>query len=269
MNDLSKYADEDIINIISSDAEAELRKRGYAYGWYKIDSYVGAIYIFVNPAFPGLVKIGYADDVEKRMKQLNSNTGLPDPFHCYALYRVRKRLEDLQLHEMIDTLDSSLRHAKNREFYELDYKKAFKILSAIAQINGDDAQLVKNPFNDDYFNQDKNASILKDNGPKVIHKITKSIALKEEEDINAKRKQSERLTFESIGVPIGAELVFRKNPVITCKVVDTENKVSYKGNVYPISRLAKILLNVKAAQGGEYFTYKGEKLTDIRKRLGK
>ena len=263
MNDLSKYADEDIINIISSDAEAELRKRGYAYGWYKIDSYVGAIYIFVNPAFPGLVKIGYADDVEKRMKQLNSNTGLPDPFHCYALYRVRKRLEDLQLHEMIDTLDSSLRHAKNREFYELDYKKAFKILSAIAQINGDDAQLVENPFNDDYFIQKEDTKgASKD---KVIHN-NKSTFLK---DKNIKRKQSKRLTFESIGIPIGAELVFRKNPVIICKVMDNENKVNYKGKIYSISALATMLLDVKAAQGGEYFTYKGEKLTDIRKRLGK
>ena len=151
MGDLSKYSDEDIINIVSSDAEAELQKRGYAYGWYKVEPFVGAIYILVNPAFPNLVKIGYADDVQKRVKTLNSNSGLPDPYHVYALYMVKKRLEDLRLHELIDTLDSSLRHSKNREFYEMDAEKAFSILSAIAQINGDERQLVKNPLNDEYF----------------------------------------------------------------------------------------------------------------------
>ena len=151
MADLSKYTDENIIDVLSSDAEAELRNRGYDYGWFKKDKFVGSIYILVNPAFPNLVKIGYADDVQKRIKSLNSNSGLPDPFHCYAVYKVRKRLEDLKLHDLIDSLDSSLRHSKNREFFEMDAEKAFSILSAISQINGDDDQLVKNPFDDDFF----------------------------------------------------------------------------------------------------------------------
>ena len=155
MADLSQYADIDIINIVSSDAEAELKKRGYDYGWYKIEPYVGSIYILVNPAFPNLVKIGYADDVQKRMRSLNSNSGLPDPYHCYAIYKVRKRLEDLKLHGLIDSLDSSLRHAKNREFYEMDALKAYSVLSAIAQISGDEEQLIVNPFNDDYFSGSK------------------------------------------------------------------------------------------------------------------
>lgn len=148
--DLSQYADIDIITV-SSDAEAELKKRGYDYGWYKTEPYVGSIYIMVNPAFPNLVKIGYADDVQKRMRTFNSNSGLPDPYHCYAVYKVRKRLEDLKLHGLIDSLDSSLRHAKNREFYEMDAQKAYSVLSAIAQISGDEEQLVVNPFNDNYF----------------------------------------------------------------------------------------------------------------------
>ena len=90
MGNLSKYSDEDIINIISVNVETELKKRGYNYGWYKKKNFVGAIYIFVNPAFPQLIKIGYADDVQKRLKILNRNSGLPDPFHCYAIYKVKK-----------------------------------------------------------------------------------------------------------------------------------------------------------------------------------
>ena len=34
----------------------------------------------------------------------------------------------------------------------MDVRKAFSILSAIAKINNEEEQLVKNPFNDDYFN---------------------------------------------------------------------------------------------------------------------
>lgn len=35
MGDLSKYSDEDLINILSSDTENELKQRGYKHGWYK------------------------------------------------------------------------------------------------------------------------------------------------------------------------------------------------------------------------------------------
>ena len=30
----------------------------------------GVIYILTNPSFPDYVKIGYADDIDKRLKQL-------------------------------------------------------------------------------------------------------------------------------------------------------------------------------------------------------
>lgn len=129
--DFSSFAAEDLL-AASSDAAAELRHRGYVLSWHKPVSYAGYIYILVNPAFPDLVKIGYADDVAKRMRSLNRNSGLPDPYHCYASYEVKKRLEDLRLHSLIDALDPDLRHTGNREFYEMTAEKAYRILSAIA-----------------------------------------------------------------------------------------------------------------------------------------
>ena len=152
MSYLEKYMDEELFQIFDANIEDEIKSRGYEYGWHKKVQYAGDIYVFVNPAFPSLVKIGYADNVEKRLKQLNRNSGLPDPFHAYATYKVKKRLEDLKLHKLIDSLDSDLRHSKNKEFYEMTPEKAFEVLSAIAEINGDEDLLVFNPFNDEYVN---------------------------------------------------------------------------------------------------------------------
>lgn len=40
----------------------------------------GVIYILTNPSFPEYVKIGYADDVEKRLSQLNRSECIPFAF---------------------------------------------------------------------------------------------------------------------------------------------------------------------------------------------
>lgn len=40
----------------------------------------GVIYILTNPSFPDYVKIGYADDIDKRLKQLNRSSVFRMPF---------------------------------------------------------------------------------------------------------------------------------------------------------------------------------------------
>ena len=41
----------------------------------------GVIYILTNQSFPEYIKIGYADDVEARVKQLNNSEAVPFSFH--------------------------------------------------------------------------------------------------------------------------------------------------------------------------------------------
>lgn len=48
----------------------------------------GVIYILTNPAFPQYVKIGYEQDLEKRLKQLNRSETIPYAFRAYAVYDV-------------------------------------------------------------------------------------------------------------------------------------------------------------------------------------
>ena len=45
---LAGYTDKELLQIIGSDVEAELRKRGYRYGWYKQEEVAGCIYILYN-----------------------------------------------------------------------------------------------------------------------------------------------------------------------------------------------------------------------------
>ena len=69
----------------------------------------GVIYILTNPSFPDYVKIGYADDIDKRLKQLNRSECIPFAFRVYATYEVNSRLSDLKLHAIIDKLNPDLR----------------------------------------------------------------------------------------------------------------------------------------------------------------
>lgn len=103
----------------------------------------GVIYILTNPSFPEYVKIGYADDVEERVKQLNRSECTPFAFRVYATYEVNERLSDLKIHNIIDTLNPDLRSIDNvdgkvrvREFYAMAPENAYSILEAIAEING-------------------------------------------------------------------------------------------------------------------------------------
>lgn len=102
----------------------------------------GVIYILTNPSFPDYVKIGYADDVNKRLKELNRSECIPFAFRLYAYYEVPQRLTDMKLHELIDMINPDLRaieefdgKKRTREFYNMTSEKAYKILQAIAQIN--------------------------------------------------------------------------------------------------------------------------------------
>ena len=104
---------------------------------------MGVIYILTNPSFPEYVKIGYADNIEKRLQQLNRSECIPFAFRIFATYEVSSRLSDLKMHSIIDKLNPNLRSIENfdgkqrvREFYAMSPEDAYSILEAIAEIHG-------------------------------------------------------------------------------------------------------------------------------------
>ena len=50
----------------------------------------GLVYIMTNPCLDGWVKIGMTerDDIEDRLKELNTPANIPLTFRCYATYEV-------------------------------------------------------------------------------------------------------------------------------------------------------------------------------------
>ena len=112
-----------------------------------MENKTGVIYILTNPSFPDYVKIGYADDVDRRLKELNRSECIPFAFRLYAYYEVSARLSDIKIHEMIDKLNPNLRSieefdgkTRKREFYAMSAEEAYSVLETIATINN----LIKN-----------------------------------------------------------------------------------------------------------------------------
>lgn len=214
---------------------------------------VGYIYILTNPSFPEYVKIGYADDVNARLAQLNRSECTPFAFRVYATYAVENRLSDKKIHNIIDTLNPSLRSIDNwqgkerkREFYAMSPDDAYAILEAIAEIHGFSERLTKCEMNDD----------------------AKKDATDAEEIEEASRERMSNFSFFSCHIQKGETIEFIENPTYIISVVDDKN-VLYEGKEYSLSALAKKLTGkAYSIAGPRYFSYKGEPLNDIRHRLG-
>ena len=161
----------------------------------------GYIYIMTNPALKGMVKIGYAADVEMRRKQL-STTALPYEYEIYATYETPGALEDKKLHAMIDNLNPDLRVSKNREFFVMSPEDAYSLLEAIATISGSKARLKK-------------------------------------VKVSPVKKQKVRrppVDFTKCNIPMGAELVYIEDPNIVATVV-SDRKVEYNGEITSLSAI--------------------------------
>lgn len=188
----------------------------------------GYIYIMTNPALTGMVKIGYATDVEARRQQL-STTALPYDYEIYATYETPGKLEDKKLHKLIDNLNPDLRVSKNREFFVMAPEDAYELLESIAMISGSQDKLVR------------------------VAPVASAAS-----DQKVKKPP---MNFAKCGIPVGAELVFIEDPTIKVIVVD-DRKVQYNDNLTSLSAVAGEIKGYNVA-GPRFFTYNGKLIADI------
>ncbi|MDO4568745.1 MAG: GIY-YIG nuclease family protein, partial [Clostridia bacterium] len=210
-------------------------------------------YILTNPSFPEYVKIGYADDIEKRLAQLNRSECTPFAFRVYATYEVNSRLSDLKIHSIIDKLRPDLRSIENfegkkrvREFYAMSPEDAYSILEAIAEMHGLGDKLKRIAPNEQEIQAEKAA-----------------------QEIDTEHtERASNFSFSKCQIPIGAQIEYAYDASLKAKVVDDRN-VEYNGETMSLTALAKLLSGKKyAIAGPKFFKYNGEWLNDIRQSLG-
>lgn len=213
----------------------------------------GVIYILTNPSFEQYVKIGYADDVDKRLKQLNRSECIPYAFRKYATYEVEARLSDLKLHAMIDRINPNLRTIDNvdgkqrvREFYAMSPETAYSILETIAELSGRTDKLHLFDMTQEEEEQQELA----------------------QEIVEEHVERMSPFAFSKCGIPVGATITYfnrgNVNSGTECTVVD-DKTVEYQGRRLSLSALATELTGSKwGVAGPRYFKYNGEWLNDLR-----
>lgn len=215
----------------------------------------GFIYIFTNPSFKQYVKIGYSDNVQKRLDDANHSTWTPKAFRLYGTYATNRDDGDKVLHSLIELLDNELRvtdsvkgQIRKREFFEMSPAKAWAILEKLAIISGTTDCLVKNDkWTQEEMMEDADSS----------------------ENIELSKKSSKRFDFGYCGIPAGSELTFKYDSSVRLKV-RPDNDVDYQGQQYSLTKLGKKLMSDrtgkawKHCQGPAYFCYNGKLLTEIK-----
>lgn len=213
----------------------------------------GVIYILTNPSFPQYVKIGYANDLKSRLKSLNRSECIPFAFRVYAYYKVPKRLTDLEIHKIIDTINPNLRaietidgKERKREFYELSANDAYEILLGIAKINGMESNIT------------------------LVEPTSKEIKEEEEAEEGRTKRVMTQLPrmdwlIEQGIVNIGDEVYIINHPDEVAVIKNAES-VEYKGELMSFNQFGCKITGWKAIQIYAYMKKVGEKDTLVELR---
>tara|TARA_B100000989_G_scaffold238857_1_gene185725 strand:+ start:291 stop:884 length:594 start_codon:yes stop_codon:yes gene_type:complete len=190
------------------------------------------VYILINEAMPGIIKIGWTDKkVEERMKELDK-TSTPVPFTCYFAKRVEDpTFVESKLHEAFD----EFRIRDNREFFRMSPDQA---KAALEIATGTDVT----PKDD------------------VVESESDRVALNKERNRN-------RFNFDEAGIEPGEILEFKKDPSIKAKVLDN-GQIGFRGTRTSLSQSALIIVQEMGYKwnkiaGPQFWMYKGKTLYEI------
>jgi hypothetical protein len=197
----------------------------------------GIVYVLVNEAMPGYVKIGRTrTSVEQRLQELYT-TPVPLPFECIAARRVpNAKATETLLH---DTFEDR-RVTSRREFFEIPRNQA---VAALQLAGGEDVTPTE-----DYVETEEDKAAL-----------------------NEARKRRANFNFRMVDIEDGTVLRFSKDEAIECHVAD-HRRVDFEGEVMSLNQatltvLQRLGYNWQAVCGPDYWMYEGETLAERRKRM--
>ena len=195
------------------------------------------IYILTNEAMPGLVKIGVTNDnVEARMTQLSSHTGIPLPFECYFAAKVD---DAAKLEKTLHQIFAEGRINPKREFFRIDPEKVVLAISIgnFEEVTPGEAE----------------------------------VEVEEKEALEKEKAGSLKLKLEAIGITAGHVITFSRDENVKATVVEG-GKVSFEDEVMSPSAAALKALHrmgykTPTASGSENWMFEGELLDERRRRL--
>lgn len=191
------------------------------------------VYILINEAMPGYIKIGRTStSVEQRMQELYK-TPVPLPFECFYAAKVANATEvEKALHDAF----ADNRVSPSREFFQIAPERVVAVLKLLT---------------------------LEEVTPGKAYTETKE----DEVALDKARTQSSVFNFEMVKIPVGAILNLARNKDITCEVID-KRWVRFDGEETSLTAAAQKALNInRPLQGPLYWEYEGELLTERRKRM--
>jgi len=195
------------------------------------------IYILINEAMPGYVKIGKtSNNLVQRVRDLSASTSVPLPFTVFYACKVNDA--NFVEHQLHDAFDNNRVNPK-REFFQIAPERVVAALK-LAEIE---------------------------------NLTPKSDLIEAQEDKEAHKEALERrgrFNFETAGIPVGAEIYFGRDETKKAKVVDLHSakSIEFNGELTSLSTSAqKILGYTYGIAGTDYWMYEGEILDERRRRI--
>ena len=190
------------------------------------------VYVLVNPAMPGFVKIGETllEDVSQRLAQLYT-TGVPFPFELAFTCKVPNADEvEKALHRAF----APSRVNPKREFFSIEPDQAIAILKLL-HVEDATAEIAQLPT---------------------------GISLDETEASKQYKARRPNLNFKEMGIPAGSVLYFTESDATV--TVSSDKKVMLNGEEMSLTAATRELLGLdyNVAPSG-YWTYEGKSLNTI------
>src|SRR3989344_337164 len=192
------------------------------------------IYILINEAMPGYVKIGRTStNLEQRIRDLSASTSIPIPFTCFYACTVK----DAQFveHQLHDAFDNNRINPK-REFFQIAPERVVSALKL--------AEIENITPKKDYV-EDKD----------------------DQEALDDARARRSRFNFSMVKIPPGSELYFSRDESIKAKVIDSRS-IEFNGKITSLSTSAQEILGYDyGVAGTDYWMYEDETLDERRRRF--
>lgn len=203
----------------------------------------GIVYILINEAMEGYVKIGKTTiDLRGRMRSLD-NTSIPLPFTCFYAARVNDcDFVEARLHEAF----ADQRVRPNREFFRVSPER---VKAALAIANGTD--------------ETPRADVVGAQEDDIVG------AQEDERALNAARTRRANFSFALVDLPVGTILQSSFDPAITCTVY-SNNRITFEDQVTSLSAAALVISQRQGytwptIAGPDYWLFEGKTLTELRR----